>query len=122
MARAVCPGCDTEQALKTDGTFRKHNDNGDVCAGSNQWPSTALAAEPTPEPAVEDAGYYTWSLTVAAPCLYLEDQAWHLANLRMAARKAEEAGHKPTGEGHKASVDDNPNAKVIITYRVPVAS
>lgn len=135
MARTVCSECDTEQAVKTDGTFRKHNSNGDVCPGSGRRPDMDvpveaepdLSAEPTPEPAPppepEPAGgdHFEWPLTVSSPCIYLDDQAWHLANLRMAARKAEEAGHTPTGEGHYAGETAKTDRSVTLTYRVPVA-
>lgn len=108
------------QAVTKNG-LRKHRTlDGDVCEPQDESPEAA--SEPASEPSAEDDGEYTWLLTVANPCLYLDDQAWHLANLRMAARKAEEAGRKPTGEGRYVGETASTDRSVTLTYRVPVAN
>lgn len=121
--RIECRWCGTEQVLKQDGTFRKHDRDGDTCPGSGQPPNDETPQAPeqeTPETPQQDEGGFTWSLTVSQ-CPYLDDKAWHLANLRMASRKAEEAGHTTTGEGSYDGLTDNGDGTLTLTYRVPVA-
>lgn len=150
--RGECPVCETEQPLKKDGTVYKHGDCAgagqkprsaddvvDHDDGSDWLDADGEAApEPTqPEPVTDEPDEpqvaplpprpahdgFTWELEVKSPAIYLGDASWHQANGAYAARKAEDAGHKVTGEPHwdGAIGGGYTPGTVLLTYVVPVA-
>ncbi|GAA4082695.1 hypothetical protein [Actinomadura miaoliensis] len=111
--------------------------------GEGPWPSAGYAtstprdsAGQTAEPPTEDDpqseadpqteegtqaqsdGFHI-QITVREPCPYLDDQAWHQANQRMAVRRAETAGHTVTGDARHTRTDHGLGS-ITLTYTVPI--
>ncbi len=130
-----CPECGTQVAVRKDGTLYNHKDDEGTCPGSGEPGGVSGTVglgkgdsfedvEDAPEvavPAPAPAGGFEWRCTVKAPCLYLDDAAWHLANGRAAEAAARAAGHTVSGEAEL--VDTAPSADgrtVVLVYRVRV--
>lgn len=133
--RGECPDCGALVALRKDSTLYAHKDDGEQCPGGGQpagvsgtvgldkgdpFEDTEDIAEGAPTPTTPMGGF-EWQTTVKAPCPYLTDPGWHLANGYAAEAASRAAGHAPSGEAvHTGTVPSADGRTLVLLYRVPV--
>lgn len=138
--KVLCPVCEHEVGTKEDGTLiRAHKISGEKCAGSdepvptdeeNEGVEKGGSYEPTDETpadpeldgegdAESTAATYVHKVRVHGSCPYLEDEAWHAANKKMAAVAAKAEGVALAGEEAVLDHLEPDGDHIVVVYTVP---
>ncbi len=131
VAGERCEGSDTEvesadtapEGLAKGDPFDDLEDAQD----DEQSPNDSTDPETSPEPETGTQGVassavpeFVHTVTVSHSCPYLDDQAWHAENKKMAAKVAQQAGHVLAG-GEAAHTATEPAGEFIhVRYTVLV--
>lgn len=131
VAGERCEGSETD--VPSDDTDPEGLDKGDPFAdldspeGAGMDPNDETDPETPPEPETGTQGVasssvpeFVHTVTVSHSCPYLDDQAWHAENKKMAAKVAQQAGHVLAG-GEAVHTETEPAGEFIhVRYTVNV--